>query len=181
MGEVRAPAPRSSFARYWAAAAVSSLGSAVTAVAMPVLVVQLLGATPFEVGVVNAAQYVPYALLALVAGAYTDRWRRKPVLVWASVGRALSLGAVPVLWLTGVLQIWMLVIALLLFGAFSVFGFAGQVAAAGQVRGSGANLVMVTVRLPCVAKAASWRGSGPGGRGVSMALYIASGHFFDFA
>jgi MFS family permease len=91
---------------------------------MPVLVVQLLGATPFEVGVVNAAQYVPYALLGLIAGVYTDRWRRKPVLVWASVGRALSLGVIPILWLMGVLHIWMLVIALLLFGAFSVFGFA---------------------------------------------------------
>jgi MFS family permease len=91
---------------------------------MPVLVVQLLSATPFEVGVVNAAQFVPYALVGLLAGAYTDRWRRKPVLVWASVGRALSLGAIPILWLTGVLRIWMLVIALLLFGACSVFGFA---------------------------------------------------------
>ena len=99
-------------------------GSAVTAVAMPVLVVQLLGATPFEVGVVNAAQFVPYALLGLIAGVYTDRWHRKPILVWASVGRALSLGAIPILWLAGVLQIWILVIALLLFGAFSVFGFA---------------------------------------------------------
>jgi MFS family permease len=118
------PAPRGSFARYWTAAAISSFGSAVTAVAMPVLVVQLLRATPFEVGVVNAAQFVPYALLGLLAGAYTDRWRRKPVLVWASVGRALSLGVIPILWLTGVLQIWMLVIALLLFGACSVFGFA---------------------------------------------------------
>lgn len=118
------PAPRSSFARYWAAAAISSFGSAVTAVAMPVLVVQLLGATPFEVGAVSAAQFVPYALLGLIAGAYTDRWRRKPILVWASVGRALSLGAIPIMWMIGVLQIWMLIIALLLFGAFSVFGFA---------------------------------------------------------
>ena len=124
MGNVPAPAPRSSFIRYWTAAAISSFGSAVTAVAMPVLVVQQLAATPFEVGVVNAAQLVPYAVLGLIAGAYTDRWRRKPILVWASVGRALSLGAIPILWLTGVLQIWMLVIALLLFGACSVFGFA---------------------------------------------------------
>jgi MFS family permease len=124
MGDVLAPAPRSSFARYWTAAAISSFGSAVTAVAMPVLVVQLLGATPFEVGVVNAAQFVPYALFGLIAGVYTDRWRRKPVLVWASVGRALSLGAIPMLWLLGALQVWMLVIALLFFGAFSVFGFA---------------------------------------------------------
>ena len=126
MGDALAPAPRSSFPRYWTAAAISSFGSAVTAVAMPVLVVQLLGATPFEVGVVNAAQFVPYALLGLIAGVYTDRWRRKPVLVWASVGRALSLSAVPILWHIGVLQIWMLVIALLLFGAFSVFGFAAR-------------------------------------------------------
>jgi MFS family permease len=124
MGDVLAPVPRSSFFRYWTADAISSLGSAVTAVAMPVLVVQRLGATPLEVGVVNAAQSVPYALLGLIAGVYIDRWRRKPVLVWASVGRALSLSAVPVLWLVGVLQIWMLVMALLLFGAFSVFGFA---------------------------------------------------------
>jgi MFS family permease len=118
------PVPRSSFVRYWAAAAISSFGTAVSAVAMPVLVVQLLGATPLEVGIVNAAQFVPYAVLGLVAGAYTDRWRRKPILVWASVGRAVSLGAIPALWLTGALQIWMLVILLLLFGAFSVFGFA---------------------------------------------------------
>ncbi|GAB3802886.1 MFS transporter [Humibacter antri] len=124
MGEVDASASRSSFARYWTAATVSSFGSAVTAVAMPVLVVQLLHATPFEVGVVNASQFVPYALLGLAAGVYTDRWRRKPILVWASVGRALSLGSVPLLWLSGVLQVWMLVAALLTFGAFSVFGFA---------------------------------------------------------
>ncbi|HUB39959.1 MAG TPA: MFS transporter [Streptosporangiaceae bacterium] len=124
MADALAPPPRSSFARYWTAAAISSVGSAVTAVALPVLVVQVLGATPFEVGVVNAASLVPYALLGLIAGVYTDRWRRKPVLVWASIGRAGSLGAIPILWLIGVLQIWILVIALLSFGAFSVFGFA---------------------------------------------------------
>ncbi len=124
MGTDRAAPPFSSFGRYWTAAAISSMGTAVTAVAMPVLVVKLLVATPFEVGVVNAAQFVPYALLGLIAGVYTDRWRRKIVLIWASVGRAVSLGAIPVLWLTGVLHIWNLVIVLLLFGAFSVFGFA---------------------------------------------------------
>jgi len=100
------------------------MGTAVTAVAMPVLVVQLLGATPFEVGMVNAAQFLPYALLGIFVGVLTDRWRRKPILVWASVGRAVALGVIPILWLLGVLQIWMLISALLLFGAFSVFGFA---------------------------------------------------------
>jgi MFS family permease len=124
MNEAPGPSDRFLFARYWTAATISSFGSAVSAVAVPVLVVQLLKAAPFDVGVVRAAQFVPYAILGLFAGVVTDRWRRKPILVWASIGRALSLGAIPVLWLMGALQIWILVVALLLFGAFSVFGFA---------------------------------------------------------
>lgn len=126
MGGAAGPTRPTAFARYWAAATINALGTAVTGVAMPVLVVQLLAATPFEVGVVNAAQFVPYALLGLIAGVYADRWRRRTLLVWASVGRAVSLGSVPILWLLGVLQVWMLVIALLAFGAFSVFGFAAS-------------------------------------------------------
>lgn len=118
VGGASAPPSPGAFTRYWAAAAISSFGTAVTAVAMPVLVIQLLGATPFEVGLVNAAQFVPYALLGVIAGVYTDRWHRKPILVWASLGRAVSLAAIPVLWLSGALQVWMLLVALLLFGGF---------------------------------------------------------------
>lgn len=56
------------------------------------LVVEVLDASAFEVGIVNAAQFVPYALLGLLAGVYVDRSRRKRVLVCASLGRALALG-----------------------------------------------------------------------------------------
>ncbi|MFC8680747.1 MFS transporter [Microbacterium ureisolvens] len=116
--------PPTAFARYWTAAAISSFGTALTAVAMPVLVVQILGATPLEVGIVGAAQFLPYAVLGMFAGAYTDRCRRKPILVWASIGRAVSLAAIPALWFAGALEVWMVVVLLLLFGSFSVFGFA---------------------------------------------------------
>ena len=126
MSDVSPAGHRSSFRRFLTAAVISSAGSSLTAVAMPILVVQLLDATPFEVGVVNAAQLIPYAVLGLVAGVYVDRWRRKPILVWASVGRAVVLGAVPLLWLAGLLHVWVLVIVLLLFGSFSVFGFAAM-------------------------------------------------------
>ncbi|MDO3396757.1 MFS transporter [Nocardioides sp. SOB44] len=112
------------FGRFWAAATISSFGTAVTAVAMPVLVVRDLEASAFAVGVVNAAQFLPYAVLGLVAGAYADRWRRQRVLVWSSLGRAFALGAIPVLWACGTLGVWTLVALLLAFGAFSVFGFA---------------------------------------------------------
>lgn len=113
---------RSQFGRYWAA--ISSYGTAVTSVAMPVLVTDQLHASPVETSMVNAAQLVPYALLGFVVGAYVDRWRRRPVLVWASVGRAISLAAVPVLFFTGHLSVVALVVALLAFGTCSVLGFA---------------------------------------------------------
>ena len=112
------------FARYFSAVAVGAFGTAVTAVAVPVLVVDGFAADPFQVGIVNAAQFVPYAVLGLFAGVYVDRWRRRPVLVWASIGRSASLALIPVLWFAGVLQLWVLVVLLLLFGSFSVFGFA---------------------------------------------------------
>lgn len=112
------------FARYFCAIAIGAFGTALTSVALPVLVVGVLGANAFEVGIVNAAQFVPYAALGLFAGVYIDRWRRQRVLVWASIGRAVSLALIPVLWVAGLLPIWMLIILLLLFGACSVFGFA---------------------------------------------------------
>jgi MFS family permease len=120
------PEGEASFLRFWSAAAVSAFGTAVTTVALPVLVVQVLGATPVEVGIVNAAQLVPYALLGLLAGVYVDRWPRARVLVWASAGRGVVLGLIPVLWLSGVLEIWSLVVLLLLFGTLMVLGFAAS-------------------------------------------------------
>jgi MFS-type transporter involved in bile tolerance (Atg22 family) len=112
------------FGRYWAAATISSFGTAVTTVAMPVLVIQELHASSIAVGVVNAAQFLPYAVLGLVAGVYADRWRRKRILVWSSLGRAVTLGALPVLWTFDALEVWTLVVLLLAFGGFSVFAFA---------------------------------------------------------
>jgi len=112
------------FRSYWSAATVSSFGSAVSAVAVPVLVVTVLHATPFEVGLVNAAQFLPYAIFGLVVGAYVDRFRRKPLLIWSSVGRGLSLAVIPVSWVFGVLDLWATAAALFVFGVLSVVGFA---------------------------------------------------------
>ena len=118
------PLRGAAFGRYFSAVAVGAFGTALTAVAMPVLVVDVLGASAFEVGIVNAAQFLPYALLGLLAGVYVDRWRRQRVLVWASLGRAAALALIPLCWVLGALHLWVLVALLFLFGAFSVFGFA---------------------------------------------------------
>lgn len=75
-------------------------------------------------GLVNAAQFVPYAVLGLIAGVCVDRWRRKPVLVVSSLGRALCLAAIPLLWLLSALSSWVLAVLLVGYGSFAVFGFA---------------------------------------------------------
>lgn len=120
------PSMTSGFRRFWAANTLSAFGTTATAVALPVLVVEVLRADPVQVGLVNAAQFVPYAVLGLVAGVFVDRWRRRRVLVVASLGRAVSLGAIVALGALGLLAIWNLVLLLLLFGGFAVFGFAAS-------------------------------------------------------
>ncbi|HET8958204.1 MAG TPA: MFS transporter [Microcella sp.] len=114
------------FRRFWAASTVSTFGQTALGVALPVLVVVELEADAVLVGVVNAAQFVPYAVLGLVAGVYVDRWPRRTTLIVASLGRALCLAVMPILWLAGSLTIASLVVLLVAFGAFSVFGFAAS-------------------------------------------------------
>lgn len=158
---------RPAFVRYFSAVAVGAFGTALTAVAMPVLVVDVLEADPFEVGVVAAAQFVPYALLGLVAGVYVDRWRRQRVLVWASVGRAVSLALIPVLWLAGLLHVWVLVGLLLLFGSFAVFGFAATQSLLPQIVERRA-LLAANARLDQAEAAAQTAGPALGGGLVGL-------------
>lgn len=162
-GALRTPA----FIRYFSAIGVSAFGTALTAVAMPVLVVTVLGADPFEVGIVNAAGFLPYAVLGLFAGVYVDRWSRQRVLVWASVGRAVSLALIPVLWVAGILHVWVLVSLLLLFGAFSVFGFAATQSLLPQIVERRA-LLAANARLDQVDAAAQTAGPALGGTVVGV-------------
>ncbi len=54
-----------------------------------------------EMGVLGALRWLPYLLFGLIAGAWLDRIRRRPVLVATHVGRAVLLAAVPIAALVG--------------------------------------------------------------------------------
>jgi MFS family permease len=110
------------FALYWSGSTVGAFGGAITGVAIQVIVVTVLDASPFEIGMLNAIHVVPYLFLGLIVGALMDRRRRKPVLVATGIGRAIVLTSIPVLWVVGALQIWSFAILLLLFGTLSLFG-----------------------------------------------------------
>jgi predicted MFS family arabinose efflux permease len=109
------------FRLLFAAAAVSRLGTSVGYVATPLIAVTTLHATPGEVGLLATLSTVAFLVVGLPAGAWTDRLRRRPVLVTADVARAVVLCSVPVAWWLGVLHIGQLYAVVLLCGIGTVF------------------------------------------------------------
>lgn len=100
----------------------SQFGAQVSGVAIPLLAVLTLHASPFQLGVVNAAGTVAFAVLGLPAGAWLDRTRRlRSVLVASDALRAVLLLTVPVAAWCGRLGIAQLVAVSLLAGAARVF------------------------------------------------------------
>jgi predicted MFS family arabinose efflux permease len=88
----------------WGAATVSVFGSFVTRIALPFVAIETLRAGPIEIAALRAADLVAALLVGFVAGAWVDRLRRRPVMIWADLGRAVLLGSIPVAavggWLT---------------------------------------------------------------------------------
>jgi MFS family permease len=114
------------FLRFWTAETVSGFGSAVTTIALQVLVLETLGGTAGDVGLLNGARWLPYLVLGLVVGALVDRRRRRPVLVVTDLGRAVLLGAIPLLWLVDRLTLPVLLGFMVLFGTLSLFSDAAS-------------------------------------------------------
>lgn len=99
----------------------SQLGTQVSGVAVPLLAVFTLHATPIQLGLVTASSTIGFALLGLPAGAWLDRCRRRPVLVASDVARALLLLTVPLAALFDALSIGWLVAVSLLTGLARTF------------------------------------------------------------
>lgn len=119
---LRSPA----FRTFWVASTVGHLGLAFTSLAVDVLVIQGLDAGEVEVGVVRAAQYLPYLLIGLVAGAYVDRWRRRPTLVVSNLLHGGLLLLLPLLWWLDSLTVWGVAGVLLAAGTCGVFTAAAE-------------------------------------------------------
>ena len=100
--------------------AVSSVGSQVSLVAFPLLILTLTH-SPAEAGLMTALRALPYAFLCLPAGALVDRWNRKRVMLLADSGRAVALGSIPVVLLFGQLTFLQLALVSLVEGTLFVF------------------------------------------------------------
>lgn len=106
--------------KVWAGQTISELGSSITGFALPFVAIGM-GAGAAEMGLLGAFSMAPFLLVALFAGAWVDRMRRRRVMILADVGRFILLGLVPVGALTGWLSLpWLYAIALVV-GVMTVF------------------------------------------------------------
>jgi Na+/melibiose symporter-like transporter len=98
------------FVRVWGAATISIFGSLITGMALPLAAILVLGAGAIEVAMLRTLELGAALVVGLVAGAWVDRLRRRPVLIWADLGRVALLGSIPIAFAFGALTFWQLLI-----------------------------------------------------------------------
>jgi MFS family permease len=116
-GLLREPA----FRRLWVAQSISQVGTQVTQLALPLVAILVLGASPFEVALLGAVDFLPFLLFTLPAGAWVDRLPKQRVMVVADLGRMAILGAIPAAALLHGLALWQLYVVGFLAGTLTVF------------------------------------------------------------
>ncbi len=108
------------FRRYWWSRMLSSAGSVVTLVALPVLIFRMTGSALLTAST-SAFEAAPYIVFGLLAGALADRWNRRLVMISADVASTVLVVSVPVAYWLGVLTVPQ-VLAVAFFGpAVGVF------------------------------------------------------------
>ncbi len=109
------------FRRLWAGQASSMLGDQVSFIALPLVGVLALDASPAPMGYLAAAGLIPNLLFALHAGALVDRvGRRRQIMVAADFGRALLLLSIPAAYLLDLLSLTLLYVVAFGVGTLSV-------------------------------------------------------------
>src|SRR4051812_35546006 len=109
------------FVRVFSAATVSVFGSLVTRTALPFAAILVLGAGPLEVAAIRACEIFGGLVVGLVAGAWVDRLRRRPVMIAADLGQAVCLGSIPIAAIGSWLSMPQLIVVALLASAFETF------------------------------------------------------------
>ncbi|KAA9159937.1 MFS transporter [Amycolatopsis acidicola] len=109
------------FRRLWAGETVSQAGNYVGQTAIPLLAATVLAASPFQMGLLTAAENAAFLLIGLPAGVWVDRMRRRPLMLRADFTRAGLLLTIPLAWWGGVLTLTQLIVVALLVSVGTVF------------------------------------------------------------
>jgi MFS family permease len=154
------------FVLLWSGQTVSRLGSRMSDLALPLLVLALTGSA-LQAGLIAATQLLPYLILSLPAGALLDRWNRKRVMILCDAARGLAMASIPVAYVAGCLDRIQLYAVALVVGLALVFFDCAEGAALPNV--VPATQLTQAVGLVSTAEAATYL-VGPGLAGVLIGL-----------
>jgi Major Facilitator Superfamily len=101
--------------------AVSVIGDGLFPVALAFAVLDELGGSPGQLGLVLAAETLPLAILILAAGVWADRLNRRNVMVVSDLGRAAVQATLATLLLSDAAHLWHVVALAALYGVFDAF------------------------------------------------------------
>ena len=99
---------------------LSIIGDRVTAIVLPFAVLSI-GGRVGDVAIVSAAQFLPFAVLALPAGVWADRLNRKKILITSDAVRFVCQLTAATLLLTGHADVTDLVVLAAVYGAADAF------------------------------------------------------------
>ncbi|HZW48865.1 MAG TPA: MFS transporter [Bacillota bacterium] len=108
------------FRLFWSGRAVSLIGSWVQRASQSWLVLQMTQ-SPFKLGLVNAAQFLPYIFLSLYAGVLIDRVPKRTVVLWTQIGMTIQALILAFLVYTNTIQYWHILCLALLQGICTAF------------------------------------------------------------
>ncbi len=108
------------FVKLWIGQTISEIGSRITVVALPLIAVLVLNATPFQMGLLAGIGGLASLIFGLAAGLCVDRLRRRPILILTDVGRAAVLASIPFAAVFGVLQMPQIYIVVAIAGILTV-------------------------------------------------------------
>lgn len=112
---------RRDFRLLWTAETVSSFGSQITTVALPLTAAAVLHASPAQMGFLAASSTLPNLLFSFHLGALVDRVRRRwSLLVAADLLRMVLLALIPLAAVAGFLSVNLLIAIAFVTGAASV-------------------------------------------------------------
>lgn len=111
---------RRDFRLFWFALGASATGDQVREFAIPLIAISVLHVSASDLGILGAAQWLPFLVLALPLGVIIDRHRRRSLLIASEVSRGLVTAALIVAIAADVLGFPILLVAVILLGVFTV-------------------------------------------------------------
>lgn len=109
------------FRNFWLGHTVSMFGVQITLVALPLVAAITLGATPLQMGILQAVEFLPFLVLSLFVGVWVDRAPKRPILIITDILRALLLLGIPLGIYMDALTMPLLYVIAVLVGVNTVF------------------------------------------------------------